>query len=107
MCSRRVVGALLLTFDTVPDAGAITTAIGSAVVTAGAGFAGTGRRASEWTRWSTTFALLGGRGNRKAMRQSGVADNPVQVGGRIGDTELPFDKDTQLLAIPDISLKPA
>jgi hypothetical protein len=83
MCSRRVVGALLLTFDTVPDAGAIITAIGSAVVTAGAGFAGTGRRASGWTRWSITFALLGGRGNRKAMRQSEVADNPVQVGGRI------------------------
>jgi hypothetical protein len=44
-------------------------------------------------------------GIRKAMRQSKIADNPVQVRRRIGDTELAFDKDAQLLAAPRISFK--
>jgi hypothetical protein len=39
------------------------------------------------------------------MRQSKIADNPVQVRRRIGDTELAFDKDAQLLAAPRISFK--
>jgi hypothetical protein len=44
--------------------------------------------------------------DRKAIGQSKVADNPVQVRERIGDTELPLDNDPQLLAVPDISPEP-
>lgn len=94
------------TSDTLSDAGVVTTAVASGVVAVDTGFAGCSRRASACTRRSITFRSSAPWGNRQAMRQSEVADNPVQVRGRIGDTELPFDKDAQLLAVPHISFKP-